>query len=396
MGVMMTRVLAGLALLLACGGDDVQQGADGGDLVDGGASVDGTGASDAAATDAGTDSDAAESDLCPFAGGVTWLGKTRFVYGVNYAWLHFAGDFGGISAWGQSGVVGEAAAHTANLADMREHGVSVIRWWVFPDFRGDGVVFDSQDRPTGLSAGAVADVAKALELAEDADVYLMLCVFSFDDFRPSAEVSGIWTPSIEPMVSDPGQRTMLLENVVRPLARAVDDSPYRDRLIAWDVINEPEWAMTGASPYGDPDYEPMGDLDPVTHAVMESFVADTIAVLRQESDALITVGAAAFKWRRAWKNLDLDFYQFHMYSWINDWWPYTSSPADYELDDKPLVMGEYPMGDLAAGASFADVTSSWYGNGYAGALSWQYNEADATALDLVAGFASQHACETRF
>ena len=154
--------------------------------------------------------------------------------------------------------------------------------------------------------------------------------------------------------------------------------------------------MTGPSPYGDESYTPNGELDAITHAEMESFVADMIAVLREESDALVTVGATAFKWAHAWSNVDLDFYQFHMYGWINDWWPYTNAPSSYDLADKPLVMGEYPMGDLAPGASFADVTASWYGNGYGGALSWQYNEADAAALDRVAAFAASRECETSY
>ena len=348
---------------------------------------------DASLADAGAD---AAPDECPFTNGLTWQGKTRFAYGVNYAWHHFAGDFGGISPWSQGGVTALADTHAAQLAEMRAHGVSVIRWWMFPDFRGDGVVFDDDDHPTGVTPAALADVNKALELAEAADVYLMFCIFSFDNFRPSHDVSGIWTRGLAPMVTTPAVRADLLDNVVRPLARAVDDSPYSHRMIAWDVINEPEWAMTGASPYGDQDYTPMGDLESLSHAVMESFVADVIQVLRAESTSMITVGATAFKWAHAWSNVDIDFYQFHMYSWINDYWPYSNSPAEYELDDKPLIIGEYPIGDLAPGISYSDVTSSWYGNGYAGSLSWQYNEASAAQLDLIADFVTGRECETSF
>jgi len=390
--------LLSTALLLACSSEGATSDA-------------GSAGIDAAITDAtfgdGTDSvpdanlapDAAldaAPDECPFANGLTWQGKTRFAYGVNYAWHNFGSDFGGSSAWLQAGVASQPATYAAELAEMRDHGVSVVRWWIFPDFRGDGVGFDQDDHPVGLSAAAIADVTKALELADTADLYLMLCIFSFDAFTPSRYVSDVWTPGIEPMVTTPALRTMLLENVIRPLARAVDDSPYRDRLIAWDVINEPEWAMTGPSPYGDADYDPTDGLQAISHQQMEGFVGDVIAVLRDESDALVTVGAAAFKWSHAWSNVDIDFYQFHMYGWINDYWPYTNSPADYDLDDKPLVMGEFPMGDLTAGVSYSDVVSSWYGNGYAGALSWQYNEADAAALDRIAAFVVGRECETSY
>jgi hypothetical protein len=372
----------------------------GNEWLDGG--VDASEGTDAAqGADAAYDTDGGETpdggaDQCPYDDGVTWQGKTRFMYGVNYAWYHFAGDFGGLSAWGNPGVAAAEATHRANLAEMRDHGVSVIRWWVFPDFRGDGVIFDGNDLPTGLSAGAVADVRKALELAELEDVYLMLCIFSFDGFFPSEEIAGVWTPGIEPMVTGAQARHFLLENVVRPLAQAVESSPYEHRMIAWDVINEPEWAITGSSLYGDADFEPMTGIDAVSHAVMESFIADTITVLRSESSALMTVGGAAFKWSNAWIGLDLDFHQFHMYEWINTWWPYTDPPSAHGLDDKPVVMGEFPMGDLTLQDSYSDVVSAWFTNGYGGALSWQYIDADGGALDLVAAFGADHPCQTSY
>ena len=368
----------------ACGGGATPGTADGGADARG---VDAPGAIDAGAC----------VDPCPApGGGVTWGCQKRFLYGVNYAWHHFAGDFGGIPAWGQGGVVAEAARHAQNLADMRAHGAQTIRWWMFPDFRGDGVTFDAGDAPTGLGATTVADLDKALELAEQEDVYLMLTLFSFDNFRPTTDTMGVHVPGLAPIVRDPARRTALLEQVVRPVARAVARSPHARRLLAWDVINEPEWAMTGPSPYGDPAYEPNPGLEALSHAEMETFVADVIAVLRAESTALVSVGAAAFKWAHAWRNVDTDFHQFHMYAWVNDWWPYTGSPADHDLDDKPLVMGEFPLGDLDMGIPYGTVVSSWWGNGYAGALGWQYVEATPAAMADVQAFATQHACETTF
>src|SRR5262249_11424000 len=105
------------------------------------------------------------SDSCPRSGGVPRACQLRFVYGVNYAWHSFAGDFGGIPAWNQHGVSAEPAVAT-ELATMAQSGVNVVRWWLWPDFRGDGVVFDGSDTPTGLGGTARADVERALELAD--------------------------------------------------------------------------------------------------------------------------------------------------------------------------------------------------------------------------------------
>jgi hypothetical protein len=336
-------------------------------------------------------------DPCPAPrGAVEWLCRNRFMYGMNYAWHHFGGDFGGIPAWNQLGVAANAEAVSADLADLRAHGSSALRWWVFPDLRGDGVIVDASGTATGLGSTVTADLTRALELAAEHDVYLMLTLFSFDGFRPTRNDSGIVIPSLEPMVTDATQRAALLESVVRPFARAAQASPHRERLIAWDVINEPEWAMTGPSPYGDEVYDPDPELVAVTHLQMETFVAEVIAVLRAESDALVSVGSAAMKWKRAWSAVDTDFHHFHMYGWVNEWWPHDNTPAYYELDDKPVVWGEFPLGNLTSTLPYAQVVDTWWTIGYAGALGWQYAEATPTQLDEVLAFTAADACAKRY
>jgi hypothetical protein len=165
--------------------------------------------------------------------------------------------------------------------------------------------------------------------------------------------------------------------------------------VAWDVINEPEWAMTGPSPYGDMPYDPTVGLEALTHAEMEAFLRDVIAALRAESGALVTVGGTALKWAHAWSRLDLDFYQFHYYDWINQYWPYTNPPDTYGLD-RPAVIGELPVGDLAPGIPYLQVVNAFYGEGYAGAMGWTYREATAAQLADVQAFADGHPCDTRF
>lgn len=338
-------------------------------------------------------------DACPHAPGVGVGCQRRFMFGLNYAWHHFGGDFGGIAAWNQRGVSGNVEALRADLRAMKmEAGANVIRWWMFPDFRGDGVVLDEAGIPTGLGGTALADIEQALVLAEEEDVYLMLTLFSFDTFRSELDEQPI--ASLQPLVIDAGGRTALLEQVVRPVAAAVAASPHRARMVAWDVINEPEWAIEGPSPYGDEDYTPNieeGRLL-VTHAQMETFLAETIAVLREESDALVSIGAASFKWARAWKNLDTDFHQFHMYDWIDEWWPHANPPANYDLGDKPVVMGEFPLAGLAS-APLPTMLENWWHAGYAGALGWAYSDPTFNTPDGLAGmkaFADARACEVAY
>jgi hypothetical protein len=336
------------------------------------------------------------TDQCPApSGGLEWACKYRFMYGINYAWHSFAADFGGIPQWNQPGVSAAASVHSTKLADMKAHGVSVIRWWVMPDFRSAAVTFDASDNPTGLGGTAIADLQKALELAQQHDVYLMLCLFSFDGFRPTGDEAGIRVRGLRPIAVDAAKRKMLMDNVVRPFARAAEASPHKSRLVAWDVINEPEWAMTGPSPYGDEAYDPSAELESVTHAQMETFVKDTIVALRAESRAMVTVGGAAMKWKKAWSRTDVDFYQFHIYDWVNMYWPYNRSPADYMVNDKPVVMGEFPVAGLTA-ANYGNLLSSFYATGYSGAMGWHYAEATPQQMDAVKAFADSHPCETKY
>ena len=44
------------------------------------------------------------------------------MYGINYAWRNFGGDFGGIDAWGFPGVSGDAAGYVRACDQVRIAG----------------------------------------------------------------------------------------------------------------------------------------------------------------------------------------------------------------------------------------------------------------------------------
>ncbi|WP_437281672.1 hypothetical protein WME90_14285 [Sorangium sp. So ce375] len=335
-------------------------------------------------------------DECPAeSGGITIGCKKRFMFGMNYAWHNFAGDFGGIAAWGRRGVAAEADIHAKNLADIRAHGASFVRWWMLPELRGESVVFDANDEPASLGATTRRDVQKALELAEQADVNLVFCLFSFDNFHPTRLDTDVKTVGIGPIVTDAKRRAKLIDKVVRPIARAVAQSPYQHRMVAWDVINEPELAMTGSSPDKGPNYEPDPQVEPIEHAQMQAFLRDTIKALRAESRALVTIGSASMKWARSWRDTDVDFYTFHINDRVNLYWPYNQSPADYGITDKPVVMGDFPIAGLAT-ATLPTLLESWYSQGYAGAISWAYSDATTTELEAIKAFADAKGCDVRY
>ena len=307
-----------------------------------------------------------------------------FSYGINYAWKNYAGDFGGIEGWAKEGVASDPEPYRTELRDMAAHGIKVVRWWVWPEFWTDAISFDANGAPLPLAQSAIDDGLKALELADEAGLRIMFCLFSFDGFRPSRESFGIKMTGYRDIVIDDDRRKALMDNVITPFARALQNSPHRDSLHSWDVINEPEWAVTGINKNGDPSglggdrFDPDGDLEHISHDQMETFLGDTIKVLRAETpDIPLSIGSAALKWATAWKNMDVDFYQTHIYDWVNAFWPYSSSPADFGLDDKPLMMGEYPVEGLD-NVDHRTMLESWFSNGYAGAIGWDYRVTHST------------------
>ncbi len=298
--------------------------------------------------------------------------KESFSYGINYAWKNYSGDFGGISAWAKKGVAADPTPYQEELNDMAANGIEVVRWWVWPEFWTDAITFDADGAPNQLGQQAIDDALKALELADEAGIRVMLCLYSFDGFRPTREDYGLTMTGYRDIVIDDTKRSKLMSNVVRPLVAALAKSPHLSALHSWDVINEPEWAMTGKNKYGGNDFEPSSDLEPVTHDQMEVFLGDTIKIMRQETPNIpVTIGSAAVKWLNAWQNTDIDFYQPHIYDWVNDYWPYSKSPTELGFGDKPMIMGEYPVEGLNA-ADHKTMLQSWYDNGYAGALGWDY------------------------
>ena len=360
-----------------------------------------------ASPDAGAPPDAGAAcvETCPEPNGVAWECRTRFALGTNWAWHNFGADFGGISAWSQKGVSQDTAAFDADLAAVAAKDARVVRWWMFPRFFTDSISFGADGAPTGVGGTLVADVQKALALAEKHDVYLMLTLFSFDGFAPTKTEFGIEIPGLKPIVVDSAKRTKLFDKLIGPVADAVESSPYRRRMIAWDLINEPEWAMTGPSLYGGTAFEPNSDLEAVTHAQMETFLKELTTALRAHSSAQITIGSAAIKWGDAWTHVGVDFYQLHYYDWVYEWFPLsTATLASAGLSGKPVVMGEFPNAGLSAipgkglpARTASQFASDLWGAGYGGALSWAFNDSSFpwSSLDLKT-FADQHPCETRF
>jgi len=363
----------------------------------------------------------AASDTCPAPnGGVTANCKKRFMYGVNYAWsndsgqANFGTDFGGFSTWSKLGVSVNKAHRTADLTDMKSNGVDVVRWWMFPQLYGEAILLDGTKTPTGVGGTLVEDVKAALDLAAQLDLHVKLTLFSFDSFWNDFTSSGITFNSLKPIAIDDAKRAALMSKVIAPIAKAVESSPNKSRMVAWDVINEPEWSITGSDPYGDQAFDPNTTgsdgrtMGTVTFAQMETFVKDVVTTLHAHSSAPVTVGSAAVKWAKAWSKVGVDFYDFHWYGWVDQYFPHNKTPADYKVGDKPVVVGEFPLvpasdtsGNTFTNMTYSKLLDDWYAAGYAGAQGWAFSETAgafnwSAAKALVGSWATAHPCYTHY
>jgi len=331
-------------------------------------------------------------DSCPAPNGAVVIScEKRFHYGVNYAWASFGSDFGG----GRNGVAMQRAARLTSLQDMQANGVDVIRWWVFPNFQAGGVAFDASGAPTGFASSTTTDIAAALDIAAQASVHIQFTLFSFDNFK-TATTSSPNAHNLAPIISDATKRAALMQNVVTAFANEVAKSANKDRAISWDVINEPEWAVSGNDGV-DMAFTPQTTVTTVTYDVMKTFITEAAAALHAASNRPVTVGNAAIKWAKAWAGIG-DFYTFHMYDWVNMSFPYDRSLAQYGVTDKPVVLGEFPIQGLT-GVSYATLVGKIFDLGYAGAMAWAFNDSKfpwTPNKPNVKAFADSKGCVTKY
>ncbi|MCR9144839.1 MAG: hypothetical protein NXI24_21555 [bacterium] len=318
------------------------------------------------------------------------LPDAEFAYGINYAWRVYGGDFGGILKWKQVGVAASYTRHLKNFQRIkRETGAKHIRWWLWPDLRGDGIRFEKSIAGPGTDSKAPGqtlrpgrtlfdDLDAALRLAHATDTRLILCLFSFEAFAPARRDGGLFVRNLEDVLRDAQTRESLMRNIIRPLSEFIARHPHGDRVFAYDLINEPEWSLRGRSPHGDPGYTPLDSVRPVSHEFMQEFLIEMARELRAGSRAtsrrapLLTIGQASPEWRHAWRDVPIDFDQWHLYRWMESKPYYMRSPVELGFCRRPVVIGEMPLAGLHDERNHTEAVLALRSAGYAGAWTWSF------------------------
>jgi hypothetical protein len=289
---------------------------------------------------------------------------SKFTAGINYPWNHYGRDFGG-SAWGHAGVsaMQETQRVDADFELMARSGVEMTRWFVFGDARS-GIKISADGTPIGLDEHVFADFDAAVKIARAHKIYVVFVLFDFLLLERQSVKDGVTMGGRRDWVVDARQRKALMENVVTPLVQRYGKEPI---IAAWEVMNEPEWAMRIRFKTAK---------HQVRTAEMQVFVTEMVAAIHAVGDRPVTLGSASPGYLKYWRKVGLDLYQYHFYPQLEGRRYPSARDSHMALGlDKPLILGEFPT-QGSNHTQTVDYLDSALAIGCSGALGWSLRATD--------------------
>lgn len=282
-----------------------------------------------------------------------------FLVGVNLPWVRYGGDFGA-SAWSPEGGIarperrGELSLH---LRDLKARGFDVVRWFLFCDGRS-GIRFTRAGTPLGPDERLVADLDAALEELAAARMKVLFVLFDFLWFDKPERIHGVQTGGRTRVVTRAYKQRHLRRRLLRPLLERYGRS---GQILAWDIVNEPEWATWG---WGG------GIIGPsVPFLKMRRFIKRVARLVHRHTGQLVTVGLGNAAGIPLVRGCGLDFYQAHWYDRWQSVAPLERPVGQWDID-RPLLLGEYPT--RSSSLTRQAIVDAARENGYCGVLAWSW------------------------
>jgi hypothetical protein len=280
-----------------------------------------------------------------------------FLEGANLPWLCYGGDFGA-NAWSPAGGIGKTGKQEElrrHFRELRERGIRVLRWFLFCDGRA-GIRFSPYGTPKGPDDRLFADMDAALETAAAEGMKVIFVLLDFLWFDRAALVNGVQTGGRGKTVTGAYKQRALRRRVLAPLLERYGSSPV---ILAWDIVNEPEWATRG---WGG------GMIGPaVSFLAMRRFITRVTRLVHRHTVHLATVGLGNAAGLPLVRGCGLDFYQVHWYDRWESIAPLSQPVAEHGLD-RPLLLGEFPTRNSSR--SPEAIMAATRESGYCGALAW--------------------------
>ena len=308
-------------------------------------------------------------------------GKKIFFSGTNLAWSDYNSDVGDSplneNAW-RKAVEGTRAA-----------GGNAIRWWLFNNMSQSPEIDQSTHLVSGLKANTIANMKKALDIAEEYGVMVSMCLFSHNLMEPNQW--GLYDEKLDitantQLFEDAGTKAFI-DNALVPVVKAIGN---HNALMTWEVFNEPE-GMTSVG----------WTTKKLDKAVLQKFTNKIAAAIHTTNpELLVSTGSVNIQYQSWWNDSELiaaggeangtlDFFQTHYYPYYqNDAVsPFVNTAAQmattYKYDNKPMIIGEFPASGWKGNTYTASMAAKTqisteecyrkaFDGGYAGALAWQY------------------------
>jgi len=292
-----------------------------------------------------------------------------FLEGANLPWLHYGCDFGA-NAWSPEGGVGKPATRQdlqRIFRELNQRGIRTIRWFLLCDGRA-GVRFTRAGTPIGPDRCLFADIDAALEVAAAFQLRIIFVLLDFLWFGAAARLNGVQVRGRGNVIGGAYKQRALRRRVLKPLFRRYGRSPV---ILAWDIVNEPEWATRGwAGATG----------TALPYPAMRRFIKKTARLIHRYTRQLATVGLANGTGLPLARDSGLDFYQVHWYDRWDAGAPLERPVAEWGLD-RPLLLGEFPTRNSARlPEAIVEVSKQ---SGYCGALAWSILGKDrSSGIDL--------------
>ncbi len=286
-----------------------------------------------------------------------------FLEGANLPWLDYGGDFGA-NAWNPGGGLsrpGRAGELRGQLRELKARGIGVVRWFLFCDGRA-GIRFTPAGTPLGPDERLYADMDAALTALAAEKMKVIFVLLDFLWFDKPGHVNGVQTGGRTRVVTGAYKQQRFRRRVLRPLLERYGRS---DMILAWDIVNEAEWATRG---WGG------GIIGPsVPFLKMRRFVRRVARLVHRHTAHLATVGLGNAAGLPLVRGCGLDLYQVH---WYERW--QEAAPLErpiHELEaDRPVLLGEYPTrGSSRPPQAIVEAARN---AGFCGALAWSWNALD--------------------
>jgi hypothetical protein len=284
--------------------------------------------------------------------------------GVNLPWVRY-GEFGA-NAWQPAGGLSrrdDLDALATMLGEFRALGVQALRWFVLCDGRA-GIRFGRDGEPMGPDDSLYRDFDAALALIRRAGLQLVPVLFDFTWCAPQKVVNGVQTGGRRQLLARAADRAALIEAVVDPLLARYSGEPS---IIAWDVMNEPEWATRRVGTY-----VPWHGLSIST---MREWLGALVRTVHSRTRHWATIGSASAHWLWLVQGLGLDVYQTHWYDHLERRAPLATALASTTLD-APAWLGECPT--RGSRRTLDDIIATAAASGYTAVFVWSALAHDAS------------------